>query len=114
MSQFDRFCSLLTIPVGIFFLVIGGIGMFAGSNAHFNLPPVLGFLPFLIGWNMCVTMIRFWRQPTSQQVQAEEKKVSSKLFGVFLHLYPEFKTADSRVQWNAFHKWVNNPESNSG
>ena len=111
MSTFDKICAVLTIPIGALFLVSGFIGLFVGSSAHFDLPPVLGFFPFLLGWSMCVTLVRFWRKPGSEVGKEEERKVNSKLFGVFLHLYPEFKAADARLQWNAFHKWVNNPES---
>lgn len=35
--------------------------------------------------------------------------VHSALFSNFLLLHPEFKLADSRLQWNAFHKWLNDP-----
>lgn len=36
---FDRFCAVLTIPIGVFFLPMGAAGLFSGSRAHFDLPP---------------------------------------------------------------------------
>jgi hypothetical protein len=41
----------------------------------------------------------------------ERMEVHSGLFEEFLLLHPEFRSADSRIQWGAFHKWVNNPHS---
>jgi len=32
-----------------------------GSSAHFALPPVLGGLPFFLGWGMCVILVKYWR-----------------------------------------------------
>ncbi len=61
MSTFDKLCAVLTIPVGFVFLILGGLGLFVGSSANFTLPPVLGGLPFFLGWAMSVTLIRFWR-----------------------------------------------------
>jgi len=63
MSGFDKFCACLAIPVGGVFMVLGGIGLFAGASANFTLPPILGVLPFFLGWAMCITLIKFWRGP---------------------------------------------------
>ena len=60
MGVFDKICAVLAIPVGVVFLVLGTVGFFAGSSAQFTLPPILGGLPFLLGWAMSVTLIRFW------------------------------------------------------
>ena len=60
MNAFDKICACLAIPIGIVFLILGGVGFFAGSSAHFALPPVLGGLPFFLGWAMSITLIRFW------------------------------------------------------
>jgi hypothetical protein len=61
MNAFDKICACLAIPVGIVFLILGVIGLFMGSSAHFTLPPGLGGLPFFLGWAMSITLIRFWR-----------------------------------------------------
>ena len=48
MNVFEKLCMVLTIPVGAIFMVLGVIGLFTGSNAHFTLPPIFGggsFLP---------------------------------------------------------------------
>jgi hypothetical protein len=110
MTSFDKFCALLTIPIGAFFVVMGAFGLFTGSNAHFALPPVLGFLPFLLGWSMCVTLIRFWRRTLAADNEKTDTEVYSGLFAKFLLMHPEFKSADSHLQWQAFHKWVNDPQ----
>ncbi len=67
MTLFDKICSCLAIPIGAIFMVHGALGFFAGSKAHFTLPPVLGVLPFFLGWSMCVTLVKFWK--TSRQYQ---------------------------------------------
>ena len=63
MTTFDKVCACVAIPVGAVFLVLGLFGFFAGSSAHFTLPPIIGGLPFFLGWAMCITLIRYWRQP---------------------------------------------------
>ena len=113
MTTFDKLCAILTIPIGAFFIVIGAIGLFTGSNAHFDLPPILGFLPFLLGWSMCVTLIRFWRRSSTADTGKSDTEVYSGLFAKFLVMHPEFRSADSRLQWEAFHKWVNDPQRHS-
>lgn len=60
MSGFDKLCACVAIPVGFVFLILGVFGFFAGSSAHFTLPPLLGGVPFLLGWAMSITLIRFW------------------------------------------------------
>ena len=60
MTGFDKIAALITIPIGAAFLILGAIGLFFGSSAHFTLPPILGGLPLILGWSMCVTLIRFW------------------------------------------------------
>lgn len=72
MTGFDKICATLAIPIGIVFMVLGIVGLFAGSKAHFALPPVLGALPFFLGWAMSVTLIRFWRcRPPSFTADAQ-------------------------------------------
>ena len=60
MNAFDKVCACLAIPIGVVFLILGVVGFFAGSSAHFALPPILGGLPFFLGWAMSITLIRFW------------------------------------------------------
>jgi len=62
MNLFDKICAVPTIAVGAVFMVLGAIGLFTGSNAHFTLPPILGALPFFLGWAMCVVLVKFWSQ----------------------------------------------------
>lgn len=49
MNTFDRICAALAFLTGCTFLLLGALGIFFGSNAHFTLPPVLGGLPLLVG-----------------------------------------------------------------
>jgi hypothetical protein len=60
MTLFDKLCACLAIPVGAAFIVLGLIGLVAGCSAHFTLPPVLGVLPFFVGWPMCVVLVKCW------------------------------------------------------
>ena len=61
MSGFDKVCAVFAIPIGVVFMVIGAVGLFTGSKTHFSLPPILGALPFFLGWGMSVPLIRYWR-----------------------------------------------------
>jgi len=61
MTTFDKICAVLSIGVGAFFMVLGVIGLFAGANAHFTLPPLFGGLPFFLGWGMCVPLVKYWK-----------------------------------------------------
>ena len=60
MSAFDKICALLSIGVGVLFMVLGVIGFMAGSSAHLTLPPINGGLPIFLGWGMSVPLIKFW------------------------------------------------------
>ncbi len=62
MNGFDKLCACLVIPIGICLMILGVIGVFAGASAHFTLPPILGGLPFFLGWAMSVTLIKLWSQ----------------------------------------------------
>ena len=66
MSVFDKICAALSIVVGAIFMILGGIGLFTGAKAHFTLPPVLGILPFFLGWGMCVPLIKYWKMSSGQ------------------------------------------------
>ena len=61
MNMFEKICMVLTIPVGAIFMVLGIIGLFAGCNAHFTLPPILGVLPFFLGFAMFVCLVKYWK-----------------------------------------------------
>jgi hydrogenase/urease accessory protein HupE len=61
MNIFEKICMVVTIPVGAIFMVLGVIGLFTGCNAHFTLPPILGAIPFFLGFAMCVCLVRYWK-----------------------------------------------------
>jgi len=61
MTTFDKICAALSIGVGAIFMVLGVVGVFVGAKAHFALPPILGGLPFFLGWGMCVPLVKFWK-----------------------------------------------------
>jgi hypothetical protein len=61
MTAFDKVCAVFAIPIGIVFMILGADGLFAGANVHFTLPPILGGLPFFLGWGMTIPLIRYWR-----------------------------------------------------
>jgi hydrogenase/urease accessory protein HupE len=67
MTVFDRVCSVLAIPLGFVLMVLGVLGLFGGVSAHFTLPPILGGLPFFVGWAMSITLLRFWRMTAGQR-----------------------------------------------
>ena len=66
MTVFDKVCAALSILVGALFMILGVVGLFVGSNAHFRLPPILGGLPFFLGWGMCVPLIKYWKMSREQ------------------------------------------------
>jgi hypothetical protein len=61
MTTFDKICATLSILIGVVFMILGVIGLFVGSKAYFTLPPILGGLPFFLGWGMCVPLVKYWR-----------------------------------------------------
>jgi hypothetical protein len=61
MTRFDKVCAVLSIGGGGILMVVGVIGLFTGGSIRLSLPPVLGGLPFLLGWSMCVLIVRYWR-----------------------------------------------------
>ena len=60
MTVFDKICAVPTIIVGVIFMCLGVVGLFANVNAHFTLPPIIGAIPFFVGWAMCVVLIKYW------------------------------------------------------
>jgi hypothetical protein len=61
MTTFAKVCAVLAIPVGVIFMILGAIGLFTGAKANFTLPPILGGLPFFLGWGMSIPLIRYWK-----------------------------------------------------
>ena len=72
MTVFDKICAALSIAIGAIFMLMGVIGLFVGSKAHFVLPPILGGLPFLLGWGMCVPLVKYWRMSNRAKDAADE------------------------------------------
>ena len=61
MTLFDKICAVPALILGAVFLLLGGIGLFLGSSANFSLPPILGCLPFFIGWGIFRSVLIAWR-----------------------------------------------------
>ena len=82
MTGFDKFCACFSIGIGAIFMALGAIGLFLGSSANFTLPPVLGGLPFLLGWGMCVPLIKFWSRsaPARRRIGHQAGSVASPVF----------------------------------
>lgn len=77
MTMFDKICAAFTIAVGCLFMIMGVVGLFIGVNASFKLSPILGFLPFFLGWGMCVPLVKYWRLSGKLKRQASEASESS-------------------------------------
>ena len=60
VNTFDKICAVVAFPVGVVFLVLGVIGVFAGCSAHFTLPPVLGVIPGFVGWGVVRAVCIAW------------------------------------------------------
>jgi len=62
MNGFDRFCAVLAglLAAVLMLMLMGVIGLFAGSSAHFSLPPVLGVLPAFVGWGIIRSIMLAW------------------------------------------------------
>ncbi len=61
MSVFDKICAVPTIIAGAIFMALGVFGLIFGCAAKLTLPPILGVLPFFLGWAMCVVLIKYWK-----------------------------------------------------
>ena len=61
MSVFDRVCAVLACVLGIVFLILGLFGVFAGCQANFTLPPIVGGLPALVGWGIIRSVRVAWQ-----------------------------------------------------
>ncbi|NWK57736.1 hypothetical protein HW115_19110 [Verrucomicrobiaceae bacterium N1E253] len=111
MTPFDKICAVVSIPVGAAFILLGSFGLFFGSNAHFDLPAILGFLPFFLGWTMCVTSIKYWKSSIRNQSEPSvvvDNYVAPRLsrFGEFLECHPEYKSSDITTQMRLFKLWL--------
>ena len=73
MTIFDKMCAVLSIGIGVVFMFLGVIGLFIGASAHFTLPPVLGGLPFFLGWGMCIPLIKFWKMSGKNNSKADAR-----------------------------------------
>ena len=71
MNGFDKFCAVLAFLLGVVLLVLGVVGLFTGSGAHFTLPPVLGAIPALVGWGIVRAVMTAWKAPPSQRSEPE-------------------------------------------
>jgi hypothetical protein len=60
MNSFDKACAGAAFLLGVVFLVLGVVGLFAGAGAHFKLPPVLGALPAFVGWGIVRAVVVAW------------------------------------------------------
>src|SRR6476469_93986 len=58
LNRFDKLCASLAAVLGLIFIIMGIVGLFAGISANFSLPPILGLLPALVGWGIlrCVVV----------------------------------------------------------
>ena len=65
MNAFDKLCAAVAFLLGIVFLVLGVIGLFAGCRAHFTLPPIVGVIPAFVGWGMVRAVYVAWNRPSS-------------------------------------------------
>jgi len=62
MNLFDKICAVLAFILGGLFLLFGGLGLFMGCNAHFSLPPILGVIPFFVGWGIIKPILVAWKK----------------------------------------------------
>jgi xanthosine utilization system XapX-like protein len=60
MNVFDRICALFAFAIGILAIVFGILGIFIGTRAWINLPPILGVLPAFVGWGIVRSVYFGW------------------------------------------------------
>jgi hypothetical protein len=71
MNAFDKLCGAAAFVLGLVFLVLGAIGLFAGCRANFTLPPVAGVIPAFVGWGIVRAVYLAWRAPRLSARPAE-------------------------------------------
>ena len=62
LNVFDKICCVLAAIIGAIFIILGAVGFFLGSNAHFTLPPILGGLPLFLGWGIVKPIYVAWKR----------------------------------------------------
>ena len=67
MNWFDKCCAALAAALGVALIVLGVVGLFIGCRAAFQLPPVIGVLPALVGWGIFRSVLIAWRAPRGPQ-----------------------------------------------
>lgn len=80
MNLFDKICAVPAIVFGGLFMILGGVGLFMGCSANFTLPPILGCIPFLVGWAMCVGMIKYWNQSSKLKRMMQEQAQANQYY----------------------------------
>jgi len=65
MNAFDKLCAIPAFILGILFIVLGAIGLFAGCKANFTLPPIFGVFPALVGWGIVRAVYFGWNRQDS-------------------------------------------------
>ena len=65
MNAFDKLCAMAAFLLGIVFLILGVVGLFAGCRAQFTLPPLLGVIPAFVGWGIVRAVYFAWNPPPS-------------------------------------------------
>ncbi len=65
MNAFDKFCAVIAFAAGCFFLISGAFGLFIGTSAWYQLPPIMGGIPALAGWGIVKAVIVAWSPPSA-------------------------------------------------
>ena len=81
MSGFDRFCAVLAGVLGAILLLMGVFGLFAGIQANFRLPPVLGLFPAFVGWGVIRSVMLAWNVTTNESGSMTSTVDQSGTFG---------------------------------
>jgi hypothetical protein len=63
MNAFDKLCAMAAFLLGIVFLILGVVGLFAGCRAQITLPPLLGVIPAFVGWGIVRAVYFAWNPP---------------------------------------------------
>ncbi len=73
MTTFDGICAGAGAVLGVVLLLLGVLGLFAGCQAQFSLPPVLGALPAFIGWGILKAVKVAWNTSPDKPRQPYEE-----------------------------------------
>lgn len=66
MSGFDRVCAVLAGVLGAILMLMGVFGLFAGIQANFRLPPILGLFPAFVGWGVIRSVMLAWNVASNE------------------------------------------------